>query len=141
MRSVITCLMLLMSLMVGVLSFYSFVDNLSQRRPDIIELSYSRQYIVERVPFPSLFSGEALSYLRITDQDAPKYTYRSPLYPTRLLEMQVNEATGKLSIPNVEFLTSEKKFIFHAQRWEDYRMNYFVSNTPYVVEPSSESEK
>ena len=127
--------------MLGALSFYSFVDNLSQRRPDVVELSYSKQYIVERVPFISLFSGEALSYLRVTDQDAPEYIYRSPLYPTRLLEMQVSEVKGALSIPNVEFLTSEKKFVFHSQRWEDHWMNRFVSNTPYAVEPLSKSEE
>lgn len=132
---------LLASLVIGAISFYLFVDNLSQRRPDVIELSDSRQYIVERVPFPSLLSGEALSYLRITDQDAPQHVYRSPLYPTTLLKVHVNESKGKVSIPNVEFLTSEKKFIFHAQHWVGYKMNEFVSNTPYVVEPLNENEK
>ncbi|MGF6150710.1 hypothetical protein [Pseudomonas fluorescens] len=141
MRFRITCLILLAALVVGALSFYSFVDNLSQRRPDVIELSYSRQYIVERVPFTSLFFGEALSYLRVTDQDSPSYIYRSPLYPTRLLDMQVSEGDGKLSIPSVEFLTSEKKFVFHSQHWEDYWMNRFVSNTSYSVETLSGSGK
>lgn len=139
MRFRIACLVLLASLILGALSFYSVVDNLSQRRPDVIELSYSKQYIVERVPFTTLLSGEALSYIRVTDQDAPEYIYRSPLYPTRLLEMQVSEVKGEVSIPNVEFLTSEKKFIFHSQRWEDYWMNRFVSNTSYAVEPLSGS--
>lgn len=84
-------LVLSATLMFGVLSFYSFIDNLSVRRPAVIELSDSRQYIVERVDFPSLFFGEDFSYLRVTDQDAPKYIYRSPLYPTRLLLLQINE--------------------------------------------------
>ncbi|WP_161468978.1 hypothetical protein [Pseudomonas syringae] len=132
-------LVLSASLMLVALSFYFVDDNLSQRRPDVIELSYSKQYIVERVPFVSLFSGKALSYLRVTNQDSPEYIYRSPLYPTRLLKMQVSEVEGRVSIPNVEFLISEKKFIFHSQRWEEYWMNRFVSNTSYAVEPLSES--
>ncbi len=101
-------LVLSASLMLVALSFYFVDDNLSQRRPHVIELSYSKQYIVERVPFVSLFSGKALSYLRVTNQDAPEYIYRSSLYPTELLKMQISEVEGKVSIPNVEFLTSEK---------------------------------
>lgn len=141
MRFRIACMVLLASLTIGALSVYLFVDNLSVRRPDVIELTDSRQFIVERVPFPSLFFGEDLSYLRVTDQDAPKYIYRSPLYPTKLLTMQLNESKRKVSVPNIDFLIVEKKFVFHAHRWVDYTMNHFVSNTPYVVESLNESER
>lgn len=141
MRLKIAFIILLTSLMVGLLALYSIVDNLSQRRPDVVELSPSRQYIVERVPFDFSFFGESLSYLRVTDQDAPKYIYRSPLYPTRLLEMRVNESKGKIGIPNIDFLTDRKKFIFHAQHLEEYRLNRLISNTAYSVEPLSGSGK
>lgn len=134
-------LVLSATLIFGALSFYSFIDNLSVRRPAVIELSDSRQYIVERVDFPSLFFGEDFSYLRVTDQDAPKYIYRSPLYPTRLLLLQVNEGEGRVSVPNIDFLTAEKIFVFHDRRWMDHAMNYFVSNTPYVVESLGEGER
>ena len=134
-------LILSATLIIGALWFYLFVDNLSVRRPDVIELTDSRQYIVERVHFPSFFFGEDLSYLRIVDQDAPKYIYRSPLYPTRLLVLQVKESKGRVSVPNIEFLTTEKMFVFHDRRWEDRAMNYFVSNTSYVVESLSEGDK
>lgn len=141
MRLKIACMVLLSSLLIGGVVFYFFVESLSQRRPDVIELSSSRQYIVERVPFISLFFTEPLSYLRITDQDSPEHVYRSPLYPTRLLEMQLSEDKGALRISDFAFLTGEKRFIFYSRQWKDHWMNRFVSNAPYSIEYLDESGK
>jgi hypothetical protein len=123
------------------LAFYVFVDGLSQRRPDVIELSATRQYILERVPLRVFFFGEDLAYLRVTDQDEPKIIYRSPLSPIGQLDMNLVAGPGKIGVSTVDFNTDKKYFVFHVKQWKEHWLNRFVSNTPYSVEPPVESSK
>jgi len=122
------------------LAFYIFLDGLSQRRPDIIELSASRQYILERVPLRVFFSEGELAYLRMTDLDEPKFIYRSPLYPIGQLDMSFVTIPGKISSSTVDFNTEKKYFVFRADQWKEHWLNRFVSNTPYSIEPPVESK-
>lgn len=116
------------------LAFYLFVDGLSQHRPDVIELSKTRQYIVERVPLSVPFSGENLAYLRVSDQDEPSKIYRSPLYPVRQLEMKSSARPGMIGLATVDFNTTEKSFVFYGRGWKEHWLNRFVSNTAYRTE-------
>lgn len=117
----------------ALLIFYLWLDGLSVLRPDVIELSYSRQFIVERVPVNGLFAAEKMSYLRVTDQDHARDVYRSPLCPTRLLDMTVTETAERVALPHVSFYIRGKYFVLNASCWEDSWLNGFISNTVHKI--------
>lgn len=117
----------------ALLTFYLWLDGLSVLRPDVIELSYSRQFIVERVPVNVLFPAEKMSYLRVTDQDHARDVYRSPLCPTRLLDMTVTETVERVGLPHVSFYIKGKYFVLDASCWEDSWLNGFISNTVHKI--------
>lgn len=113
--------------------FWVVLDTLPLRRPDVIALSPSRQFIVERVPVNGLLTAENLSYLRITDQDAPGKTKRSPLYPTQLLVMNVDETPEEVVIGKVHFNIKGEFFVLDNDVWSSNWLSRFILSSPSNV--------
>ncbi|MCF5167024.1 hypothetical protein GIW45_23885 [Pseudomonas congelans] len=118
---------------VGV-SFYTFVDGLSQRSPDEIHLSVTRQYILEKVYLRLFFVDCDLAFVRVTDLNEPRKIYRSPLFFGGEFDVKELFISGRLGTSFLEFSAEKKSFIFHSKQLRDSWLNRFVANTPYSVE-------
>lgn len=77
-----------------------------------------------------LLTSEDLSYLRITDQDAPGNTKRSPLYPTRLLEMNVDETPEEVVVGKVHFNIKGAFFVLDNAVWSSNWLSRFILSSP-----------
>lgn len=120
---------------------YVFLDGLSQRSPDVIELSATRQYVLERVPLRLIPFDNNLAFLRVTDLNEPRKIYRSPLFEIKEIDMGQAFGSRRIGTPVLEFSVEKKVFIIHSTYWGEHWLNRFVANAPYSVEPIVESGK
>lgn len=125
----------------AVIAPYLFVDGLSQRSPDAIELNATRQYVLERVPLRLFTLDDDLAFLRVTDLNEPRKIYRSPLFPIEAFDMKQAFDFGRLGTAFLEFDSENKSFVFHSEHPGEHWLNRFVANVPYSVQPTSESGK
>jgi hypothetical protein len=130
MRWKLACFSLVALLLGAVGVFWVVLDTLPLRRPDVIALSPSRQFIVERVPVKGLLTAEDVSYLRITNQDAPGKAKRSPLYPTQLLAMNVDETPEEVVIGRVHFNIKGEFFVLDNDLWSSNWLSRFIVSSP-----------
>ncbi|MHC8369319.1 hypothetical protein ACYZT2_00530 [Pseudomonas sp. MDT1-85] len=132
----------IVALLLGALGVFWFVlDTLPLRRPDVIALSPSRQFIVERVSVKGLLTAEDVSYLRITDQDAPGKIKRSPLYPTKMLAMNVDETPEEVVVGKVHFNIKGKFFVLENDTWSNNWLSRFILSSPSNAVSPGEAEK
>ncbi|WP_192562871.1 hypothetical protein [Pseudomonas gozinkensis] len=141
MRSKWICLGIFTFLLSAVIVPYIFVDGLSQRSPDIIELSATRQYVLERVPLRLFPFDDNLAFLRVTDLNEPRKIYRSPLFEIKEIDMGQAFGSRRIGTPFLEFSVEKKIFIIHSVYRGEHWLNRFVANAPYSVEPVVESGK
>ncbi|RIJ12356.1 hypothetical protein DXT77_05010 [Pseudomonas sp. 91RF] len=135
------CLGIFTFLLSAVIVPYIFVDGLSQRSPDVIDLSATRQYVLERVPFRLFPFDDNLAFLRVTDLNEPRKIYRSPLFEIKEIDMEQAFGSGRIGTPFLEFSVEKKSFVIHSTYLREHWLNRFVANAPYSVEPIVESGK
>ncbi|RON03971.1 hypothetical protein [Pseudomonas brassicacearum] len=141
MRLKMICFAIFVFLLSAGVAPYIFVDGLSQRSPDVVKISATRQYVVERVPLRLFPFDENLAFLRVTDLNEPRKIYRSPLFEIEEADMRKTFDSGRIGTSFLEFSIERKSFIFHSEYLRDYWLNRFVANAPYSVESIVESGK